>query len=214
MIRYEWRTALSGPEADELADLLSRAARYDAEPEYSTIDFSDVADSLGDPAAHHLLIWMLPHATALSGPDSPERIAGLVRLIRGAAGTAEATGVIDPDLRSIGISTLLLERVGLDTGAGGGWLGTGARVITAWARGNHPAAGRLSDRFLIPRTRRMWKLIRVDGPNADTAAGPAHPDLTAPVLFADSADTALVHAARLAGFQHDRTDVRYQLGGA
>jgi mycothiol synthase len=32
-------------------------------------------------------------------------------------------------------------------------------------------------------------------------------------IYVDSDDTLLVNACRLAGFQHDRTDVRYQLGG-
>jgi len=33
------------------------------------------------------------------------------------------------------------------------------------------------------------------------------------IVYVDSDDTAIVNACRLAGFQHDRTDVRYQLGG-
>lgn len=286
MIKYEWRTELSASEATELAGLLERAARYDAEPEYSTIDIADIAASMADPHSgdRHLLIWMLPHATALSEPDAPERIAGVLRLAASGAAAAEAVVVIDPDLRSIGIMTLLLETLGLDTGA---------TTVTAWARGNHPAAGRLSNRFLIPRTRRVWKLIRSTEPSPESAAAPvlepitaasagelswytkpsgvvedyalreagrvvavcrfrddaAHSDefgpcltiertLAAPsassadlrrlldgavvhareqgrtglIVFVDSDDTALVHAARLAGFQHDRTDVRFQLG--
>ena len=43
MIKYEWRTESESDEAAELADLLARAADYDAEPDYSTIDFADVA---------------------------------------------------------------------------------------------------------------------------------------------------------------------------
>ena len=39
--------------------------------------------------------------------------------------------------------TLLLEQVGVDTTAPDGWTGTGAHTVTAWARGNHPAAGRI-----------------------------------------------------------------------
>lgn len=297
MIKYEWRTELSRAEAEELADLLDRAARYDAEPEYSTIEFADVTASMATPDSpdRHLLIWMLPHATALSEPDTPERIAGLLRLTGAATGAARAVVVIDPELRSIGIMTLLAESVGLSTTTPGGWLGTGAHVITAWARGNHPAAGRLSNRFLIPRTRRVWKLIRSTQPSPDSAAAPvlepitagavdelswcpepsgqvdhvalreggritavaalqfdpvrsdefgvcatvaaaaaspsSDPDqlrrlldgaavlaheagMTGLILFADSDDMGLVHAARLAGFQHDRTDVRFQLGTA
>lgn len=295
MIKYEWRTELSPAEADELSEVLTRAAAYDAEPGYSTIDFADVAHSMADPKSpdRHLVIWMLPHGTALTGPPVPECIAGLVRLTGAASGSAEATVVIDPDLRSIGIMTLLLERVGLDANSDHGWLGSGAKVVTAWARGNHPASGRLSNRFLIPRTRRIWKLLRSThldkpaaapvlepitdaactdlgwyrGPNTSAtpyamresgrivavarlnthpvdsdefgwcatiddaqvapSAGPeagrqlldgvaalAHEaELTGLIIHLDSDDTTMVHHCRLAGFQHDRTDVRFHLGG-
>lgn len=279
MIKYEWRTELDDTEATELADLLARAAAYDAEPEYSTIDFSDVEAALAqrDSRQHHLIIWMLPYATAMDEPDRPERVAGLLRLTVEADGSAEAALVIDPSLRSIGITTLLLERVGLDTAGPDGWMGTGAHVISAWARGNHPAAGRLGNRFLIPRTRRVWKLIRPtdslektssatvletldDGrlglrehgstvgtlsldlepvasdefgpcatieqcasvPHAgartrrqllDGATAAAHDaGLSGVIIYVDSADPDVVNACRLAGFQHDRTDVRFELG--
>jgi hypothetical protein len=296
MIKYEWRTSLSAEESAELSDLLERAASYDAEPEYSRIDFADLerAMSQSDSSVHHLLIWMLPHATAMSEPDQPQRIAGLIRLECSSDGSANVNAVIDPRLRSIGIMTLLLERVGLDTARPDGWLGTGAHRVTAWAQGNHPAAGRLSNRFLIPRTRRVWKLIRssdavedataapvlepVDGaaladlnwlpadPGSDhlyalreggrivgvaaldlravasgqfercatvvsAFAGPAadapqrrrllegaaalahEAGMTGLIIHVESDATELVNACRLAGFQHDRTDVRYQIGG-
>jgi len=296
MIKYEWRASLSPDESAELSDLLGRAAEYDAEPEYSRIDFADVdrAMSQSDSRVRHLLIWMLSHATALGEPDQPDLVAGLVRVKCLSDGSANASAVIDPRLRSIGIMTLLLERVGLDTARPGGWLDTGAHKLTAWAQGNHPAAGRLSNRFLIPRTRRVWKLIRpADGvedataapvlehiddaaladlswvsappgsrrsyalreagrivgvaaldlrdvaseefgrcatitsafaaPAADAlqrrrlldgAAALAHEaGMTGVIIYVDSDDTGMVNACRLAGFQHDRTDVRYQIGG-
>jgi hypothetical protein len=293
MIKYEWRSALSTEELTELADLLARAAAYDAEPEYNTIDIDQVNQTMTQPdSVRHLLIWMLPHATAMGEPDQPQRIAGLLRLVFTSDHDAEATVVIDPQLRSIGIMTLLLERIGVDTTASGGWNGTNAHTLTAWARGNHPAADRLSNRFLIPRTRRIWKLIRatdsaqaaaapvleliaesmlddlgwastmtasppvhalreagsivgvatldlravgseefgrcatidriVAAPHADAgaprrllegAAAIAHDaGLTGLIIYVDSDDADLVNACRLAGFQHDRTDVRYQLG--
>lgn len=297
MIKYEWRTSLSPDESAELSDLLGRAADYDAEPEYNRIDFADIdrAMSLRDSAQRHLLIWMLPHATAMGEPDQPERIAGVLRLRCLSDGLAHASAVVDPRLRSIGIMTLLAERVGFNTTAPGGWLDTGAHTITAWAQGNHPAAGRLSNRFLIPRTRRIWKLIRSTDAIEDATAAPvlesiddaaladlgwvsAPPDndhtyalreagrivgivaldlratlseefgrcativsvcasptadvsqrrrlldgtaavihetgLTGMIIYVDSDDTGLVNACRLTGFQHDRTDVRYQIGGA
>jgi hypothetical protein len=296
MIKYEWRISLSPDESAELSDLLERAAGYDAEPEYNRIDFADVdhAMSQSDSTQRHLLIWMLPHATAMGEPDQPECIAGVLRLRCLPDGSAHASAVVDPRLRSIGIMTLLVERVGLDTTTPGGWLETGAHTVTAWAQGNHPAAGRLSDRFLIPRTRRVWKLIRsadaiedataapvlepiddaalaelswvsttpgshhmyalreagrivgvamldlrpatseefgrcativstfappaADVPQRrrllDGAAAVAHEaGMTGVMIYVDSDDTGVVNACRLARFQHDRTDVRYQLGG-
>lgn len=292
MIKYEWRTELSPSETVELTDLLDRAKRYDAEPEYTTIEIADVVAAMAHPdsGVRHLLIWMLPYATQLNERDRPEQIAGLLRIAVGRDGTADAALVIDPRMRSIGITTLLLERVGLDTAAPDGWLGTGAHQITAWAQGNHPAAGRLGDRFLIPRTRRIWKLIqpadpphprasapvpitaaelgelswavgisgspayalreegevagvfRIDldpvaseefgrcatitgfrvrpGASADTRRGllgatatVAHAaGLTGVVIYVDSHDRDWVNSCRLSGFQHDRTDIQFQLG--
>ncbi|WAJ43344.1 hypothetical protein OK015_19285 [Mycobacterium sp. Aquia_216] len=295
MIKYEWRNSLNSDESTELSDLLERAAGYDAEPEYNRIDFADVdrAMSQSDSSQRHLLIWMLPHATSMAEPDQPERIAGVLRLKCLPDGSAHASAVVDPRLRSIGIMTLLVERVGLDTTTPGGWLDTGAHTVTAWAQGNHPAAGRLSNRFLIPRTRRVWKLIRSADTIEDATAAPvlesideaaladlawvpvnpggdrtyalresgrvvgvvaldmravaseefgrcativsafATPAADLPqrrrlldgaaavvqeagmaglIIYVDSDDTLIVNACRLAGFQHDRTDVRYQLG--
>jgi hypothetical protein len=48
----------------------------------------------------------------------------------------------------------------------------------------------------------------------DGAAAVAHDGgLTGLIAYVDSDDANLVNACRLAGFQHDRTDVRYQVGG-
>jgi len=216
----------------------------------------------------------------------------LLRLVFTSDSAAELTVVIDPDARSIGILTTLLEQLGVGAGGPDGWAGTGARIVTAWSRGNHPAGGRASDRFLVPRTRRTWKLIQAAADETATAApvlqlldsqtladiGWAHggsadgtvvalreagnlvglasldlqpvespefgacatiacvantrPEQTAAIrwmqdgaaaialeagldgiaIYVDSDDTTLVNACRLSGFQHDRTDVRYQLG--
>jgi mycothiol synthase len=294
VIKYEWRNHLSPDESVELADMLARAAEYDAEPEYNTIDYADVATTLGQGDARHLLIWMLPRSVALDRRDESERIAGLLRLVFTSAQVAEATVVIDPELRSIGIVTQLLEHLGVDATGSDGWAGTGAHTVTGWARGNHPAAGRISDRLLIPRTDRTWKLIRSTGPAETASAAPVleplesdtladigwhkriapggqvlalresgsvvglasldlaathspefgacgtiacvayarHAD-TEPIrrllagaaaaaydagldgvtIHVDSQDPGLVNACRLTGFQHDRTDARYQLGG-
>jgi hypothetical protein len=76
MIKYEWRTQLDSGEAAQLADLLERAAAYDAEPEYTTIDFRDVERTLTDSRVRHLLIWMLPRRPGAPGADRRSAAAG------------------------------------------------------------------------------------------------------------------------------------------
>ncbi|NMO03695.1 N-acetyltransferase [Gordonia sp. TBRC 11910] len=161
MIRYEWCTSLSADDTAALRSLLNRAASYDAEPEYNTIDADALAADLADPASgvRHLVVWLTPRPVALDAPLEPERVAGVIRLVPSGGGWADGTIVIDPDLRSLGIVTLLLEQEGVDVGADG-WLGSGFVGIRSWARGNHPASGRIADRNLLPRTKRVWKLVR------------------------------------------------------
>jgi hypothetical protein len=293
MIKYEWRDHLHPDESAELAAMLARAADYDAEPEYNTIDFAEVNATLGRSDIRHLLIWRLPR-TATSGlADNCHQIAGLLRLVFTSDSAAEATVVIDPAARSIGILTILLEQLGVGVSGADGWAGTGAHTVSVWSRGNHPAAGRASDRFLIPRTQRTWKLIRAAAPDENAATPPtlelldsrtlddigwahgggangtvlalreagslvglASLDLQAVespefgacatiacvaytrpadvgalrrmldgtaaaardaglggiAIYVNSDDATLVNACRLAGFQHDRTDVCYHLG--
>ena len=48
----------------------------------------------------------------------------------------------------------------------------------------------------------------------DGAAAVVHEaGMTGVIIYVDSDDTGMVNVCRLAGFQHDRTDVRYQIGG-
>ena len=42
MITYQWQTELSDSELAEVRTLLESAAAYDAEAEFSTIDFTEV----------------------------------------------------------------------------------------------------------------------------------------------------------------------------
>jgi mycothiol synthase len=167
VIRYEWRTELTGDEFAAVRSLLEAAADYDAEPEFSSIDAVDVERDLAqhDPSRQLLLIWMLPRQTQIGEDEEPETLAGVLRMVVDRQGVGDVQLVIAPTLRSLGIVTLFVERAGLDVAADGGWLGSGATALRSWAQGNHPAAGRLSDRHLIPRTKRVWKLIRpVDDP--------------------------------------------------
>ncbi|NED68484.1 N-acetyltransferase, partial [Streptomyces sp. SID10244] len=114
MIKYEWRSSLGVDEESELRDVLERAAAYDAEPEYNSIEPDELFAAMraGDRDNHHLVIWMLPRPTSIGEPPEPERIAGIIRLAPRADGWADGTVVIDPKLRSIGIITLLLEQAG------------------------------------------------------------------------------------------------------
>ncbi|GAB26281.1 putative acetyltransferase [Gordonia polyisoprenivorans NBRC 16320 = JCM 10675] len=190
MIKYEWRDGFDESEAAELRGLLERAAAYDAEPEYNTIDPDDVLARTAEPDhVRNLVIWMLPRPNTLDGPPDPERIAGMIRFVDRGEQWWDATVVIDPDLRSIGIMTLLLEQAGLNLAAEEGWLGSGIHRVQAWARGNHPASGRIGDRNLIPRTRRVWKLIRPhDGTESERSLD---------ALSVEDAPDVLVYADRL-----------------
>lgn len=203
MIRYEWRTTLDDIDAHQLRDLLTRAAAYDAEPEYNTIDPDDVVRDMAADGARHLIIWMLPRPVTLGGPDEPERLAGIIRLVPRGHGAADGTIVIDPDLRSIGIVTLLMEREGVDADGPDGWLGSGFSSIRAWARGNHPASGRVGDRNLLPRTRRVWKLVRpsVECEPGDSARVSAltENDAAASTRLLESVGASGVEAERFAG---------------
>jgi mycothiol synthase len=70
--------------------------------------------------------------------------------------------VVRPEFRSRGISTLLVEKIGLDLGASGGWAGTGVSGLRVWARGDHPAAQRMARRFEsagVRTARREWQLL-------------------------------------------------------
>ncbi|MCF8601972.1 N-acetyltransferase [Gordonia sp. HY442] len=169
MIRYEWCTELGATDAEQLRDLLVRAAAYDAEPEYNTLDPDDVErDMASNSGVRHLVVWLAARPVTLDGPDEPERVAGVIRLVPRADGWADGTVVIDPELRSIGIVTLLLEREGVEVSTSEGWLGSGFAGVRSWARGNHPASGRIGDRNLLPCTRRVWKLVR---PSAECIDG-------------------------------------------
>ncbi|MBM7367400.1 hypothetical protein [Gordonia hydrophobica] len=204
MIHYEWRSQLDEHDAAQLRDLLVRAAAYDAEPEYNAIDPDEVVRDMAAAArsdgagVRHLVIWLDPRPVTLGGDDEPERVAGVIRLVPRSDGWADGTIVIDPDLRSIGIVTLLLEREGVDVHAEGGWLGSEFVGIRSWARGNHPASGRIGDRNLLPRTQRVWKLVR---PRAETAAGD---DARARELSAADADAVAELLGRTGASDRER----------
>lgn len=169
MIDYAWVDTLDDADGEQLRDLLERAAVYDAEPEYNTVDYAEVRSEMADAdsASQHLMLWLQPRARELGGSLEPRRVAGVIRCLPTADGWSSATVVIDPELRSIGIMTLLMERAGLRMDGPEGWLGSGITRLQSWARGNHPASGRLADRNLVARDRQIWKLIRETTATAD-----------------------------------------------
>jgi mycothiol synthase len=98
--------------------------------------------------------------------------------------------LVRPEHRSLGIATLTLEM--LAERPGDGWAGTGAVSISCWAKGDHPAAERMSRRFGAEVEGATWVLLR---------GGER--------LVLDPADEAAVLTARHDGFVHEQTDVRY-----
>jgi mycothiol synthase len=161
VIDHDWHAEVDGDTRDELRRLLADAAEADAEAGFPSFGLDDLVPD----GTRYLLIWLLPDDR--SGHDEqPPTLAGCLRLEPSGGTTAEVRMVIHPEYRSRGITTLLCERLGLDTSsdgtAAGGWAGTGAAELRCWARGNHPAAQRVALRFAgagLRRARREWCLV-------------------------------------------------------
>ena len=173
MIDHEWCAGdipVTGDSRDELHRLLTEAAEADAEAGFPSFTLDDVVPA----GTRYLLIWLLPDER--TGRDEPPpTLAGCLRLepSGSSADDAEVRLVIHPELRSRGIATALCEQVGLDTGPDDGWAGTGCSRLHCWARGDHPAAQRLSLRFSgtgLRRARREWRLLALLRRSADETA--------------------------------------------
>lgn len=158
MIDFEWRTELAAADEPELRQLLNSAAAYDEEAGFPQL-------SLDDPVSEgtaHLLVWL--HADPRLDNDlafSPI-LASYLRVEPQPGGIGEVSYVVRPEFRSRGITTLLLEKIGLDMDTSGGWQGTGVTQLRVWARGNHPAAHRVSMRFHqygISTVALEWRLL-------------------------------------------------------
>lgn len=157
MITYAWRTGFGPEEERELRDMLAEAAAQDAEAGFPQV-------SLEQPSAgaSHLVVRLLPDdRTGRAPAGSP--LAAYLRIEPDPdGGPATAHYVVRPAFRSRGISTLLLETIGLEVRAEGGWAGTGAPAVRIWARGDHPAAQRMARRFRrsgVRVARRRWQLL-------------------------------------------------------
>lgn len=184
MITVEVCTELRQDDAAELAAMIEHAAAYDEEAGFSSVDlYADVDDNT---ELFHVISRLTPglHGSA----ETP--IAAYLRLAVDRAGGAVAQILVRPEYRSLGIATLTLEL--LSERDGDGWAGTGAVSISCWAKGDHPAAERMSRRFGAEAEGATWMLVR--GKEK---------------LILDPADEAAVLTARHDGFVHEQTDVRY-----
>lgn len=135
MIEYSWRTRPDRRERDEIVAMVKRAAVYDDEPEFTIIDPTAAAAELSElhSRTHYLAVFVRPSGQVDGRPVGERRVAGVLRLVTTADGKGDAYFVVDPELRSQGITTQFVEEAGLDPNAAGGWLGSGVSRISAWA---------------------------------------------------------------------------------
>jgi mycothiol synthase len=172
MITCTWRPSFAPDEEREVSEMLATAAEADAEAGFPAVSLSQPYPD----DARHLVVRLLPDGRSGHGDSSP--VAAYLRVEPGPeGGPATVRYVVRPEFRSRGISTLLVEKIGLDLGATGGWAGTGAPALRVWARGDHPAAQRMARRFAcagVRTARRQWQLLApLRDPGFPDAAGPA-----------------------------------------
>jgi len=234
MITYSWRTGFDAGEEREVGEMLTAAASADAEAGFPAVSLSQPYPD----DARHLVVRLLPDDRPGHERSSP--VAAYLRVEpEPDGGPATVRYVVRPEFRSRGISTLLVEKIGLDLEASGGWAGTGVSALRVWARGDHPAAQRMAQRFEcagVRTARREWQLLaplRDSEPPGlsdlvsrlpDGLAERAGPEISRGVWYdprehglriaVDVEDRALARACRLLGFRHDRTDIEYTVGPA
>jgi mycothiol synthase len=158
LISWQWRPACDTP---EVAGLMARAAGADQE-----MGFSALGPAVSFPSARamDLLAWTAarngPAASQGRGAPTETQLAACLRLRLSTDGSGEASLVTDPDCRSLGIATTILEGIGRPSGPASGWPSPGLRRVSFWAAGSHPAADRLARRFGLPITAEVARLRR------------------------------------------------------
>jgi mycothiol synthase len=148
MITYSWRAGFEAGEEREVSEMLAAAAEADAGAGFPAIS---LAQSYPD-GARHLVVRLLPDGRP--GHEASSPVAAYLRVEPDPdGGPATVRYVVRPEFRSRGISTLLVETIGLDLEASG---------LRVWARGDHPAAQRMARRFEcfgVRAARREWQLL-------------------------------------------------------
>jgi mycothiol synthase len=229
LITWEWRDRCG--EDPEIAAMLAAAAAYDAEQGFSPAPPAEDSEPGETQTTCELGAWISPDVGSVIRRPPRRLPVAFVRVTVDGQGTGVLELTVAPEQRSLGIGTLLFETLDLDTSADGGWRGTGARRLLAWARGGHPAAERMAMRFGAVTERTMWRVIRplgTDGPSVSlrsVADGRPVDRATLSVALAaletdgageavlliDSDDSALLAECLAVGFHHDQTDICYRI---
>jgi hypothetical protein len=161
LIRLHWAERLAPSEVDQVTELIEYAAAYDKEAEFSTPTAPPAAegyvmDRHRPGRTYHLLVMPEPGNLLGAGLTPRALIAYLRAEVRDQCASAEY--VVHPDARSLGVTTLLMERLALP--GPDGWGRVDADRVYITAQGDHPAAARAADRFGARETHRMWMLVR------------------------------------------------------
>lgn len=177
MITFRWQANLDRAELAEVEELLAAAVPYDAEAGFSTAD----ARAEGGEQTRHLLVRMPPKGERGSSdldrlPDVS--VVAYLRLdVIGGQGALQF--VVHPEFRSLGVGTLLFERLRDE----GGWTEVpGLTAVHSWAHGAHPAADRMATRLGATVTDAWFKTLRFLGGSEPFVA--ADGDLEVPVAAA------------------------------
>ncbi|WP_028933818.1 N-acetyltransferase [Pseudonocardia spinosispora] len=160
VITYTWYGELPADHVDELRRMLRDSAVEDDEAGFPKI----TVDGPYPAGCAHLLVWLVPDERPGAGAptERPRPILAAYLRVEPEDGVGFVRFVVRPELRSKGIATLLFEQLGFDLTAPDGWAGTGVSALYTWARGDHPAADRISSRFSgggVRRTHREWQLL-------------------------------------------------------
>lgn len=159
MIAWHWHEELSAEDLVEVEGLLDEAAWYDEEAGFATA----TPGAAPSGAVRHVLVTMPPRGSRGSAeldrlPDV--RVVAYLRLDI-LDGTASTQFVVHPGFRSLGVATLLLERLAADPE---GWAAVpGLRRLSTWAHGAHPAADRVKARLGGTVEHAVFKTLRPVG---------------------------------------------------